>query len=196
MTLARRLRAAMDRPAPASHIAGDDWDWAGDAVPLQAAVLIVVIDRKEPTVILTLRPETMARHAGQIAFPGGRIESGDEDAIAAALREAQEEIGLESHIVEIVGTAEPYRTVTGFEVVPVVGVIPDGTAIRPCPREVSAVIEVPLAYLTNSSHHLVKQMDYRGCERSFFEIDWHGHRIWGATAAMIVNLSKRLEAKP
>ncbi len=157
-----------------------------------AAVLVPVVDRPEPTVILTLRPQTMRKHPGQISFPGGRIDPQDSGAIAAALREAEEEIGLPPSEVEVIGTADLYRTITGFEVTPVVGVIPPDLPLAPHPGEVAAMFEAPLHYLLDPSHQLVRTVEWRGRERSYYEIDWQGRRIWGATAAMIVNLSRRL----
>ncbi len=157
-----------------------------------AAVLVPVVDRPEPTVILTLRPQTMRKHPGQISFPGGRIDPQDSGAIAAALREAEEEIGLPPCKVEVIGTADLYRTITGFEVTPVVGVVPPDLPLAPHPGEVAAMFEAPLHYLLDPSHQLVRTVEWRGRERSYYEIDWQGRRIWGATAAMIVNLSRRL----
>ncbi len=157
-----------------------------------AAVLVPVVDRHEPTVILTLRPETMRKHAGQISFPGGRIDPGDDGPVAAALREAEEEIGLPPSAVEVIGTADRYRTITGFEVTPVVGVVPPGLPLKPHPGEVAAMFEAPLHYLLDPAHQRVRTVDWRGRERSYYEIEWEGRRIWGATAAMIVNLSRRL----
>ncbi len=158
-----------------------------------AAVLVAVVDRPQPTVILTLRPETMRKHPGQISFPGGRIDPEDDGPIAAALREAEEEIGLPPSEVEVIGTADRYRTITGFEVTPVVGVVPPGLPLSLHPGEVAAMFEAPLHYLLDPAHQLVRSVRWRGRERSYYEIEWEGRRIWGATAAMIVNLSRRLE---
>jgi 8-oxo-dGTP pyrophosphatase MutT (NUDIX family) len=158
-----------------------------------AAVLVPIVERPEPTVILTLRPETMRKHAGQISFPGGRIDPGDEGPVAAALREAEEEIALPPAAVEVVGLADPYRTITGFEVTPVVGVVPPDLALRPHPGEVAALFEVPLDWLLDPARHRVRTVEWRGAPRSYYEIAYGERRIWGATAAMIVNLSRRLE---
>jgi 8-oxo-dGTP pyrophosphatase MutT (NUDIX family) len=158
-----------------------------------AAVLVPIVDRPSPTVILTLRPDTMRNHAGQVSFPGGRIDPGDDGPIAAALREAEEEIGLPPSRVEVIGIADRYRTVTGFEVTPVLGVLPPDMPITPHPGEVAAVFETPLDYLLDPANQLVRQAEWRGRLRTYYEIQWEGRRIWGATAAMIVNLSRRLE---
>ena len=195
MTLAGRLRAALEegRRREPVLIAGDVLDEEANAIGITpAAVLVAVVDRPEPTVILTLRPMTMRKHPGQISFPGGRIDPGDDGPVDAALREAEEEIGLPRAAVEIVGTADRYRTITGFEVTPVIGIVPPDVPLTPHPGEVEAVFEAPLAYLLDPGHQAVRTAEFRGRERSYFEIDYEGRRIWGATAAMIVNLSRRL----
>jgi 8-oxo-dGTP pyrophosphatase MutT (NUDIX family) len=155
-------------------------------------VLIPVTDRAEPGVILTRRTDTLSRHAGQIAFPGGRIDPGDAGPVAAALREAEEEIALPRTHVRIVGEADRYRTVTGFEVTPVIGVVPPDLAFIPAAAEVAEVFEVPLGFLLDSGNHIEASVEWQGRNRHYYEIFWGDHRIWGATAAMIVNLSRRL----
>jgi 8-oxo-dGTP pyrophosphatase MutT (NUDIX family) len=155
-------------------------------------VLVPVVDRLRPTVILTLRPETMRKHPGQISFPGGRLDPEDAGPIEAALREAEEEIGLARDKVEVIGVADRYRTVTGFEVTPVIGIVAPDVELSPHPGEVAAMFEAPLDYLLDPAHQAVRTAMWRGRERSYFEIDYEGRRIWGATAAMIVNLSRRL----
>lgn len=197
MSLADTLRDALEAGRQRSPvlIPGDVLEGEGTGIT-PAAVLVAVIDRPDPGVILTLRPETMRRHAGQVSFPGGRIDPGDHDAIAAALREAEEEIGLPRGEVEVLGTADVYRTVTGFEVTPVVGIVPPGLTLVPHPGEVAAVFEAPLHYLLDPAHQQVRTAEWRGKMRTYYEIEWEGQRIWGATAAMIVNLSRRLELIP
>jgi len=195
MSLAERLRDALEAGGRRSPIliAGDVLDEESQAIGITpAAVLVPVVDRPRPTVILTLRPETMRKHAGQVSFPGGRLDPEDDGPIAAALREAEEEIGLARHLVEIVGTADRYRTVTGFEVTPVIGIVPPHVELSPHPGEVAAIFEAPLDYLLDPAHQAVRTVEWRGRDRSYFEIDYEGRRIWGATAAMIVNLSRRL----
>ncbi len=195
MSLAVTLREALERGHRHSPelIGGDvlDEETAGPGIT-PAAVLVPVVERPQPTVILTLRPETMRKHPGQISFPGGRIDPGDDGPVAAALREAEEEIGLPPETVEVIGVADPYLTVTGFEVIPVVGIIPPDLPLAPHPGEVAALFEAPLSYLLDPDHQRVRTAIWRGRERTFYEIEWEGRRIWGATAAMIVNLSRRL----
>ncbi|MCP3732271.1 CoA pyrophosphatase [Sphingomonas sp. MG17] len=196
MTLAARLRAALDAPHDEAPVllASDTRDLPdGDAVPMPAAVLVAVTDRPEPGLILTRRTDSMRRHAGQVAFPGGRIDPEDHGAIAAALREAQEEIGLDPAVVEVVGPADLYRTITGFEVQPVVAVIPPDLVFTPEPGEVAAVFEVPLGFVLDPANHIEATVEWQGRDRHYYEIGWSGHRIWGATAAMLVNLSRRLK---
>ncbi len=201
MTLAERLRSALAegaRRAPPLLVGDGHGD--GGAVALErdemlheAAVLVAVTDRAEPGVILTRRPETMRRHAGQVAFPGGRVDPGDADLVAAALREAEEEIGLPRDRVDVVGLADRYETVTGFAVTPVLAVVPPDLPLAPHEAEVAAIFEVPLAHLLAPENQVLRSAFWQGRERSFHEILWDEERIWGATAAMIVNLARRLD---
>ena len=195
MSLADRLRAALD----AGHqrtpllLPGDVLELEDQGAGITpAAVLVPVVDRASPTVILTLRPDTMRKHPGQISFPGGRIDPGDHGPVAAALREAEEEIGLRPDQVEVVGIADRYRTITGFEVTPVVGVLPPDLPLAAHPGEVAAMFEVPLGYLLDPDNQVEREVEWKGRARSYYQIEWEGRRIWGATAAMIVNLSRRL----
>jgi 8-oxo-dGTP pyrophosphatase MutT (NUDIX family) len=192
MTLAERLRAGLARGENVELLAGDDAldDAPGDPAP--AAVLVAVTDRPSPGVILTQRTETLRRHPGQIAFPGGRQDPDDRNATAAALREAEEEIGLPRDRVTVIGESDRYRTVTGFSVTPVIGIVPPDLPLVPAAGEVAAVFEVPLAFLLDHANHVRASRDWRGRTRHFYEIQWGERRIWGATAAMIVNLSRRL----
>ncbi|WP_114953357.1 CoA pyrophosphatase [Sphingosinicella terrae] len=195
MSLADTLRGALERGhrRRPELILGDvlEEEEVGRGIT-PAAVLVPIVERPDPTVILTLRPETMRKHPGQVSFPGGRIDPGDADAVAAALREAEEEIGLAPAAVEVIGIADRYRTVTGFEVTPVLGILPPGLSLTPHPGEVAAIFEAPLAYLLDPRHQQVRSAEWRGRERHYYEIEWDGRRIWGATAAMIVNLTRRL----
>ncbi|AYJ87858.1 CoA pyrophosphatase [Sphingomonas paeninsulae] len=159
---------------------------------MAAAVLIAVTDRPEPGLILTLRPETMRRHAGQIAFPGGRVDPEDADEIAAALREAQEEVALPPSAVEIVGTMGLYQTGTGFDIVPVLGVIAPDLVLVPHDAEVAAVFEVPLNFVLDPANLVEQHATIDGIERRYLQITWGERRIWGATAAMLANLAARL----
>ena len=188
--LADRLRAALQAGGKAELLVGDLPEERAKAT-VDAAVLVAITNRAEPGVILTVRREHMRTHAGQIAFPGGRLDAG-EDAVAAALREAHEEILLEPEAVDVVGSIEPYRTVTGYVVTPVIGVIPPDLPLTPHEHEVADWFEAPLAFILDPANHVRQTALFQGRERHYYEIVWNGRRIWGATAAMIVNLSRRL----
>jgi len=168
----------------------DDSAWAPPELR-PAAVLIAVTDRPDPGVLLTHRPETMARHPGQVAFPGGKLEQ-DEDAVAAALREAQEELSIDPGVVRVVGTSQSFVTGSGFTLTPVLGLIPPDLPIVPDAREVAGWFEVPLRFVLDQSNHVHKVGLFRGREREYTEIDWQGHRIWGITASIFSNLSHRM----
>jgi len=191
LTLADRLRAALLSPAAEAPLVGDLPELRAKA-DLPAAVLIAITNRAEPGVILTVRREHLRTHAGQVAFPGGRIDAG-EDAVAAALREAHEEILLEPASVEVVGSIDSYRTVTGYVVTPVIGVIPPDLALEPHEHEVANVFEAPLGFVLDPANQQRRSALFQGAERHYYEIMWNGRRIWGATAAIIINLSRRLQ---
>lgn len=157
----------------------------------QAAVLIAVTDRPEPGVLLTHRPDWMRSHAGQAAFPGGKLDPG-EDAVAAALREAEEELALDPARVRVIGTSDPFRTRTGFDITPVLGVVPPDLPLVPNPAEVREWFEPPLAYILDPANQVKRTVEWEGAPREYFEIVWQGHRIWGVTAAIIGNLSRRM----
>lgn len=196
MTLADRLRNALETGHGMETVllTGDHRDLELDqSAPLMnAAVLVAVTDRSRPGVILTQRTDTLSRHPGQVAFPGGRIDPGDSGAIDAALREAEEEIALPRDRVIVIGEADRYRTVTGFDVTPVIGIVPPDLILVPSAAEVAQVFEVPLDFVLDAANHVEATVEWQGRNRHYYEINWDGHRIWGATAAMIVNLSRRL----
>jgi 8-oxo-dGTP pyrophosphatase MutT (NUDIX family) len=189
--LSERLRKALDQPPAEPLLEGDLAEERAKAT-LPAAVLMAVTDRLEPGLLLTVRHADLRTHAGQIAFPGGRIDPG-EDAVAAALREAHEEIGLDSAVVEVVGAIEPYRTVTGYIVTPVVAVVPAELSLQPHEPEVADWFEAPLDFLLDPAQQQRRSALFEGRTRHYYEIVWHDRRIWGATAAMIINLSRRLQ---
>ncbi len=194
MTLAERLADALvsDHTPSDPYLTGDG-PLVDDAPTLtEAAVLVAITDRAVPGVILTQRTETMRKHAGQVAFPGGRVDPEDADVVAAALREAEEEIALSPADVTVAGVADRYRTGTGYHITPVVGVVPPDLRLRASEAEVASVFEVPLGFLLDPANHREGRGVWQGRERRFVEIGWQDRRIWGATAAMIVNLSRRL----
>lgn len=162
-------------------------------VHVPAAVLIAITDRPRPGVILTQRPDYLRSHPGQIAFPGGKIDPDDADAIAAALREADEELGLAPHHVRVIGAADEYRSGSGFAITPVLGVIPPDLSYTPNPGEVADWFEAPLDFVLDRNNQVQHSAFWNGAERNYIEIMWGQRRIWGVTAGIIANLARRLE---
>ena len=166
-----------------------------DAVTIEAAVLVGLIPRIEGTqVLLTRRTDALRQHAGQVSFPGGRIEPDDADAVAAALRETQEEIGVGARQIQPLGFLDPLATITGYRVQPVVALLASDYVALPDPNEVADVFEVPLAFLLDPANLATHTLDFRGRPREVFEYRYPAQRIWGATASMLYNLRLRLEA--
>lgn len=174
-----------------------------ERTPARASVLVPIVDRDEPTVLLTQRSDHLSDHPGQIAFPGGRAEASDADATATALREAQEEIGLPASQIDVLGAMPLYTTGTGFIVTPVVAIVEPAYSMRADPFEVAEVFEVPLAFLMNPSHHRHHAVEFGGVRREFLSIPYQGvdaqghprrYFVWGATAAMLRNLYRFLSA--
>jgi 8-oxo-dGTP pyrophosphatase MutT (NUDIX family) len=158
-----------------------------------AAVLVPIVLREAgPTVLLTRRSPNLADHAGQISFPGGRLEPEDPDAVAAALREAAEEIGLARDHVDVVGRIDTYQTRTGYEITPVVGFVSAPFTLLIDPAEVVEAFEVPLGFLVDRANHLREARTFKGATREFWAIPYQDYYIWGATAGMLVNLSEIL----
>lgn len=158
-----------------------------------AAVLVPLVDRPEGlTVLLTQRTDHLNAHAGQISFPGGRVEPDDPSHEAAALREAEEEIGLPPDRVEIIGRLDYYVVRSGFRVTPVVGFVDPSFPVRPDPFEVAEVFEVPLSFVLDTSNHETGTRMHNGQERTFYVLPYEGRYIWGATAGMLVNLCEVL----
>ncbi|MFM9844034.1 MAG: CoA pyrophosphatase [Dongiaceae bacterium] len=182
------------RGAPAPGIRRGDQDLNPDIEPkrplTRAAVLVPLVDRQEGlTVLLTKRTDHLHDHAGQVSFPGGRIDEGDADAVAAALREAEEEVGLPRDRVEIVGRLDTYITRTGFEVTPVIGLVDPPPSFAPDPFEVAEVFEVPLAFIAEPGNAQRQSREFQGRTRYFYVFPWQSQFIWGATAGMLVNLA-------
>jgi 8-oxo-dGTP pyrophosphatase MutT (NUDIX family) len=197
---AERLSRALH--SPFSPPAGPGWNHAdilellpngGNALSA-AAVLVGLVDRGAgEQVLLTRRNEGLRHHAGQISFPGGRIEDSDVDPVAAALREASEEIGLLPAQASVLGYLDSFTTITGFHVYPVVAQVAADFRARPDPSEVDEVFEVPLSFLLEPGNARRVELEFRGARRSVLEFRFQQHRVWGATAAMLVNLRERLE---
>lgn len=189
--LAAQLRSALGRTPSEGPLIGDLPELRSKA-DTPAAVLVAITDRTDPGVILTVRREHLRTHAGQVAFPGGRVDLGEQP-IAAALREAHEEILLDPAAADVVGTIEPYRTVTGYIVTPVIATITPDLPLQSHEHEVADWFEAPLEFLLDPANQHQRSALFQGKTRHYYEIVWNDRRIWGATAAMIVNLSRRLQ---
>jgi 8-oxo-dGTP pyrophosphatase MutT (NUDIX family) len=190
MNWRHRIYQALD---PALDIEIEDERYLGDTVQHRAAaVLIPITDRAEPGVILTQRPTWLRSHAGQVAFPGGKVDDSDENSIFAALREAEEELNIPPARVEVIGVADTYYSGSGFSIAPVVGIIPPDLELQPNPQEVEDWFEVPLAFLLDPANSIKKEANWNGQQRSYYDMQWGERRIWGVTAGIIANLVRRL----
>lgn len=168
-------------------------EWLGDEPLVPAAVLIAVREGGEENIIFTRRRDNLTNHAGQVAFPGGSMDPDDHDMLDTALRESNEEIGLEREAVTPLGYLDRFETISGFCVTPVVARVAQGAPpLIASADEVAEVFEVPLAFFTDSANMRRYSMEYRGQHRPMVEFQFDGHRIWGATAAMLFNLLERM----
>ena len=186
-------------PPLESLLTADDLEKQAEASMQQlkpAAVLLLVVNHAEPTVVFTQRTADLADHAGQIAFPGGRRENADASPEVTALREAHEEIGLDTGRVQVLGRLPEYRTSTGFAVTPVVGWAEPPVAYTPDPREVADVFEVPLAFLLDARNHRYESAFYRGRMRHYWAMPYGERFIWGATAGMLVTFQRLMSRLP
>ncbi len=187
--LRERLSACRGRPAPFPGDQAEPEEIRGPPIP--AAVLVGLLPSPDgPRILLTRRTAHLEHHAGQISFPGGRIEPFDPDPVAAALREAQEEIGLEPARVEVLGEIARYRTRTGFLIHPVVGWIEPPASLKPDPFEVAEIFELPLAFALDPANHRRDSHEREGRRREFWVVPYGDRYIWGATAGILVNLAR------
>jgi len=193
-----RARLLADPPEFRMRPTRSDYDFnpefkrpTGEVTLTPAAVLMPIIAKPEPTVLLTQRTETLSRHAGQVSFPGGRVDPTDETALATALRETHEETGITSDFVNVAGYMEGYETGTGFAILPVVGVVKPGFTLMPNPAEVHDIFEVPLFFLLDPKNRERQSREWQGRVREFYAFNYGSHYIWGATAAILVNFAER-----
>jgi 8-oxo-dGTP pyrophosphatase MutT (NUDIX family) len=187
------LRARLPQ-VPTGLAEHEDYDFDPAAAAVRAAVLLPLVPGPEPSLLLTRRTEQLARHSGQVSFPGGRAEPADLSPIETALRETMEETGIAPGFVTVAGYLDRYLTGSGFDIQPVVGVLAEGFALTPDAREVAEIFQVPLSFLMDPANRRRETRMWQGRRRSFYAYQWGGHEIWGATAAIIVRLADHIGA--
>ena len=168
------------------------WERAGVAATKLAAVLVPIVERSEPTVLLTQRTADLASHAGQISFPGGRIEPNDESPVAAAMREAKEEVGLAPMLIEPIGYLDLYLTFSGYRILPTVARVAPDYKLVLSEREVADAFEVPLTFLMDAQNHALHSRDWKGVTRKYYAMPFGERYIWGVTAGILRNLYERI----
>jgi 8-oxo-dGTP pyrophosphatase MutT (NUDIX family) len=200
-----RRTLTLDVPAALTDLTADavrgdldldplNWEKAGVVASRPAAVLVGIVDRAEPTVLLTLRTAALSNHAGQIAFPGGKIDPYDPTPMAAAVREAGEEIGLDAELIQPIGYLDLYLTFSGFRILPGVARVSPGYALTLNRAEVDDAFEVPLAFLMAPGNHQRHSRENRGVTRHYYAMPFQDRYIWGVTAGILRNLYERLYA--
>jgi len=195
MTLRDRLEQALvqGHENDIAHELYNERDHIDDVSGLRnAAVLIAVTDRPNPGVIFVQRPNHMRNHPGQVAFPGGKIDPEDQDEIDAALREAHEEVALERHHVDVIGLTDSFQSGSGYNIQPVLGVIPPDLPFVSDPDEVESWFEAPLDFVLDPKNRTTHEGTWNGRKRHYYEMFWDDYRIWGITAGILNNLGKRL----
>ncbi len=191
----RAVRALDDPPQAPGWNHAEIADLLGDAPRRPAAVLVAMVERADgPAILLTRRTEHLAQHAGQVSFPGGGIESADAGAIAAALRETREEVGIAPELLHPFGYLDCFETISGYCVTPVVAELDIAYRATPDPREVAEAFEAPLAFFLDPANRRDRRIDWRGRPREVWEFVYNGQIVWGATAAMLLSLARRLES--
>ena len=193
----RAVRSLDDPPHAPGWNHAEIADLLGAGPRRAAAVLVATIARADgPWILFTQRTENLAQHAGQVSFPGGGIEAQDANCIVAALRETREEVGIDAALVRPFGYLDCFETISGYCVTPVVAQVDPGYRATPDPREVADVFEVPLAFFLDPANLRQRRFDWRGKQREVWEFAYNGRIIWGATAAMLLSLVRRMEATP
>jgi len=170
------------------------WERAGVSATRPAAVLVPIVERPEPTVLFTIRTKELASHAGQVAFPGGKIDPGDATPVAAALRETREEVGIPASLIEPLGYLDLYLTFSGFRILPTVARVRSDFALTLNQREVTETFEVPLSFLMAPANIQRHRRDWKGIEREYYAISFEDRYIWGITAGIVRNLYDRVYA--
>ena len=199
---ARLSRGPTEQVYSASHVpargdhdlnGGDVLGFSDNSGPKPAAVLVPIIQRADGlSILLTERQKHLNSHGGQISFPGGKVEKSDCSPLDAALRETQEEVGISRDYVDVLGYCDDYQTVTGYRIVPVVGLLKPGFELIADASEVAEIFEVPFEFLMNADNHRKDSLVWQGKERHYFAMPYQTHYIWGATAGILKNLHERL----
>ena len=188
---ARHLFAEINPEIDAEEFYKSRWS---DGYVKKAAVLAPVVARDDGyTLMLTVRSPDMKSHPGQISLPGGKIEESDESHIAAALREAHEEVNIPPESVDVLGVLGDHRGGKGFTVTPVIGIVPPDVDFQPCPREVDEIFEVPLSFLADLRNHVIEQREWGGTKYNMFAAPYEGYHIWGLTAGILRSLAETLQ---
>ncbi len=191
----RGVRPLGDVPAAPGWNHAELSDLLGPGPRRVAAVLVAMVERNDGLrVLFTRRNEQLAQHAGQVSFPGGGVEPGDADALATALRETREEIGIDAGLIEPIGYLDAFETISSYCITPVVAWLDPDYQATPDPREVAQVFEVPLGFFLDPANRRALCMNYQGRVREIYEFVYADQRIWGATAAMLLNLVRRMES--
>ena len=189
---AQRIRALFSEINP--HLVGDTlFESRWSDIRKDAAVLVPIVAREEPTVLLTVRSSKTPSHAGQIAFPGGRVQPEDADRTATALREAEEEVAIPRGDVDVVGALGVHKGGLGFSVTPVIGVVPPAVAFKACPREVAEIFEVPLSFVANLDNHITEEREHKGVKYNMFAAPYGRFHIWGLTAGILRTFAETLQ---
>ena len=192
---AQRIRALFNEINP--HLVGDKlFESRWSDIRKDAAVLVPIIARPEPTVVLTVRSSDMPSHAGQISFPGGRVQAEDANRVETALRETEEEIGVPREMVDVVGALGVHQGGLGFSVTPVVGIVPPHAPMTPCPREVAEIFEVPISFIADLSNHGTEQHVHKGVTYNMFAAPYDRFHIWGLTAGILRTLAETMQDAP
>lgn len=191
------IRRALSAAPPHAELIGDGIEPASQRPPTPAAVLVPLVVREDqPSVLLTKRTDHLQHHPGQISFPGGRVEAADASPAETALRETEEEIGLQGRHVELIGALPNYLTGTGFLVTPVVGVVRPPFSLTLDAFEVAEAFEVPLSHFLDPANHQRHSMEYQGRIRHFHAMPYNDYYIWGATAGILMSLYRLLNTRP